>query len=218
MPVPSVFHESWLSWQRIWSSSYSRASGASEEAAIRRKRRALLVNVFLLLLMSLLLSLSSATTKAVSSPFAMVQTSFLSSHSPSPTVTAEKSTSGNTAAVGETGATPLTFIDLVSTIVAALIPALLGSMFIVARQRSLREREQSEWAGQAFLTEETEQLDWPREEEVVDLPTKEQRDEAGDNDPQRALFPASVTSEPASSRVARLKCRLRSLPEPLPPE
>jgi hypothetical protein len=133
-------------------------------------------------------------------------------------VTAEKSTSGNTAAVGETGAIPLTFIDLLSTIVVALIPALLGSMFIVARQRSLRERERLEWAGQAFLTQETEQLDWPREEEVVELPAKEQREEAEDNDPQLALLPASVTSEPASSRVARLKCRLRSLPEPLPPE
>jgi hypothetical protein len=42
-------------------------------------------------------------------------------------------------------AIPLTLIDLVGTFVVALIPALIGALFILARRHLLRKREQIEW-------------------------------------------------------------------------
>src|SRR5205823_9673680 len=116
------------------------------ESAIRRERILVSISVCVLLLMSLSLSLTVVTTNAASSPLTVMRPAAHPSPSSSPTATVKHSSSSNTTIEGETGVIPLTFVDLIGTIVAALIPALLGCLFIVSGQRSLRKRKQQRWA------------------------------------------------------------------------
>jgi hypothetical protein len=134
-------------------------------------------------------------------------------------VTVKPASSENTVVGRETPLIPLTLVDVMGTIVAALIPALIGSVFIAMRLRALRKRRLAEWAGQVFLTQEREQLDWQREMEVVDFPAEEpqeeQHSEAEDSAFQSLLASTPVASGVTSSRLSRMKCRLRGLEEPL---
>jgi hypothetical protein len=118
----------------------------------------------------------------------------------------------------EARAIPLTLIDLVGTLVAALVPALIGGLFIVARRHSLRKREQIEWSNQVELTLEEEWLDDQGEEDSHTREQEEQFNGTEDETLQQLLSHASVTNESAHSRLSRLKCRLRSLQESPPPQ
>jgi hypothetical protein len=196
----------------------SRTFSTSQKPAIRHERVPVPVSVCLLLLMSLSFLLTRITTNAASSPPTVMHTSVHPSPS-SPTVTVKPASSENTVVGRETPLISLTLVDLIATIVAALIPALIGSMFIAMRQRALRKRRLAEWAGQVFLTQEEEQLDWQREMEVVDFPAEEpqeeQHSEAEDTAFQSLLASTSVASGVTSSRLSRMKCRLRGLEETL---
>lgn len=201
----------------------SRASSTSKKSAIRHERMLLLVSVCVLLLLSLSLFLTVVTTNAASSPFTGTRPAVRPSLSPSPAVTVKHGSSGNETVGRETGVIPLTLVDLIGTVVAALVPALLGCLFIVAGQRSLRRREQQRWAGWVQLVQEQEQLGWQEEAEVelevVDTQEKEQQGPHNEvqTDALQLLSQVSVINEHTRSRLSRLKCRLRSLPEPLPP-
>lgn len=200
----------------------SRASSISKRLAIRHERMLLLVSVCVLLL-SLSLSLTVVTTDAASSPLTAMHSSVRPPLSSSPAVSVKHSSSGNTTIGGETGVIPLTLVDLIGTFVAALIPALLGCLFIVAGQRSLRKRQQQGWAGWIQLVQEQGQLggleEAEVESEVVDTQEREQqrlRNEV-QTDALELLSQVAIINGQAHSRLSRLKCRLRSLPEPLPP-
>jgi hypothetical protein len=197
----------------------SRASSTSQKFAIRHERMPVPVSICLLLLMSLSFLLTRITTNAASSPPTVIQPSGHPPHSSSPTVTIKPASSENTVAARETPLIPLTLVDLMGTIVVALIPALIGSIFIVMRLRARRKRRLSEWAGQDFLVQEEEHLDWQGEMEVVDFPAEEpqeeQHSEAEDIAFQSLLASTPVASGVTSSRLSRMKCRLRELEEPL---
>ncbi len=199
----------------------SRASSASKICAIRHERMPVPVSVCLLLLMSLSFLLTRITTNAASSPPTVIQPSGHPSHSPSPTVTIKPASSENTVVGRETPLIPLALVDLIGTVVVALIPALIGSIFIVTKLHARRKRRLSEWAGQDFLVQEREHLGWQEEMEVVDFPAEEPREEqhseAEDTAFQSLLASTSVASGVTSSRLSRMKCRLRGLEESLSP-
>ena len=201
----------------------SRASSTSKKSALRHERMLLPISVCVLLLMSLSLSLTMVTTNAASSSLAIMRPSARPSFSSSPKVIVKSASSGSTTVQGETGVMPLTLIDLIDTIVAALIPALLGCLFIVAGQRSLRKREQQQWAGWVQAVQEQEQLSWQEELDVeLEVVDSQRREQAGLHNEAQTYPPQLLPEVPginghAPSRLSRLKCRLRSLPEPLPP-
>ncbi len=201
----------------------SRASSTSKKSAARNESMLLLVSVCVLLLLSLSLFLTVITTNAASSPLMGTHPSARSSPALSSTVIAKHDSSSNVTVRGETGVIPLTFIDLIGTIVAALVPALFGCLFIVAGQRSLRKREQQRWAGWVQLVQEQEQLGWQEEAavelEVVDTQEREQQGLRNEvqTDALQLLSQVPVINEHTRSRISRLKCRLCSIPEPLPP-
>lgn len=201
-----------------------RTSSTSQRSVIRYERMLIPISVCILLLMSLSFSLTRLTTNAASSPPGVMHSSVHPSLSSSSTVTAKHSSSSENITVrGETGVIPLTLVDLISTIVVALIPALLGSMFILTSRRALRKREQQQWAGWVQLAQEQEQLGWPEEGEVEleGMGAQEKEQQEGHNEVQTDAFEllsqVSVINEHTHSRLSRLKCRLRSVPEPLPP-
>ena len=179
------------------------------------------INVCVLLLMGLSFLLMRITTNAASSRPTVMHPSVHPFHSSSPTVTIKPASSENTVAARETRLIPLTLVDLIGTMVVALIPALIGSIFIVMRLRALRKRRLAEWAGQVFLTQESERLDWQGEMEVVDFPAEEpqeeQPSEAEDTAFQSLLASTPVASGVTSLRLSRMKCRLRGLEETLSP-
>ncbi len=197
----------------------SRASSTSKRSAIRHERMLVPISVCLLLLMSISFLLTRITTNAASSPPTVMHPSVHPPHSSSPTVTIKPASSENVIAARETHLIPLTLVDLIGTIVAALIPALIGSIFIVTRLRALRKRRLAEWAGQDFLVQEREQLDWQGAMEVVDFPAEEpqeeQHGEVEDTAFQSLLASTPVASGGTSSRLSRMKCRLRGLEETL---
>lgn len=118
---------------------------------------------------------------------------------------------------------PLTLVDLIGTIVVALIPAVLGSMFIITSRRAQRRREQQQWAAWVQLAQQQEQSGWTQEGEVEmeGVDTQEREQQEGYNEVQtdalQLLSEVSVINEHTHSRLSRLKCRLRSVPAALPP-
>lgn len=221
MPVQYVSHRGILSWRRRCFSFLSRAFSASEKVAMWRKRIPLLTVVCLLLLMSLSLSQRSTTTSATSSPLTIIRASPHPSLSPSATLTVESSLSHSTPAGKEATAVPLTLVDLIGTLVGALIPALLGGIFIAASRYSRRRRERPGWSGQAQLVQVREELDWQVEVEEVDsLPGKQEElhEETQDDALRLLLLHAPLVGESAHSRLSRLKHRLHSLQDPVLPQ
>lgn len=196
-----------------------RASSTSKKSTIRHERMLVPINVCILLLMSLSFLLTRISTNAASSPPRVMHPAGHPSHSPSPTVTIKPASSENAVGARETPLIPLTLVDLMGTIVVALIPALIGSIFIVMRLSARRKRRLAEWAGQDFLVQEEEHLDWQGAMEVVDFPAEEpqeeQHREAEDIAFQSLLASTPVASGVTSSRLSRMKCRLRELEEPL---
>jgi hypothetical protein len=144
--------------------SLAHAGASLEEIARPRKRKGLLINVFLILLIGLILSVNSAITSAAFSSSVIAR--IPSSQPPSPTATAGKTPTQSTTHGEEARAIPLTLIDLVGTLVVALIPALIGALFIITRRHLLRKREQIEWPSPFQLTLQEEWLNTPGEEDV----------------------------------------------------
>jgi hypothetical protein len=172
--------------------------------------------VFLLFLTSVILSVSAATTNAAPSSLVKIPAPSPLSHPPSPTVTAKSSSSRSTTAAREAKAVPLTLVDIVGTLAVALIPALVGGLFIIARWHSRRKREQVEWLGQVPFTQEEERLYELGGKDFDTGELEEQLNRTEDDALQRLLGHAPVTGELGRSRLSRLKCRLRVLEEPVP--